>query len=78
MHTLLLSASAHILTDGDVEAIDAEGGTPTLPESMLLRVGFHCFCTLQSPPAPLYNLLSVPLFSCGVLFQFIQITVLVG
>lgn len=29
-------------TDGDVEAVDAEGGTPTLPETLLLGVGFHC------------------------------------
>lgn len=28
-------------TDGDVEAVDAEGGTPTLPEVLLLGVGFH-------------------------------------
>lgn len=28
-------------TDGDVEAVDAEGGTPTLPEALLLGVGFH-------------------------------------
>lgn len=30
-----------ILTDGDVEAVNAEGGTPTLPETMLLGVRFH-------------------------------------
>lgn len=37
----------HSLTYGDVEAINAEGGTPTLPESMLLGVSFHRFANLQ-------------------------------
>lgn len=39
----------HILTDGDVEAVNTEGGTPTLPKSMLLGVSFHRFGTLRSP-----------------------------
>lgn len=38
-----------ILTDGDVEAVNTEGGTPTLPKSMLLGVSFHRFGTLRSP-----------------------------
>lgn len=40
--------AAYMLTYGDVKAINAEGGTPTLPESMLFRVGFHRAVTL--PP----------------------------
>lgn len=39
------------LTYSDVEAVNAEGGTPTLPKSMLLRVSFHRFGTLRSPLA---------------------------
>lgn len=39
-----------ILTDGDVKAVNAESGTPTLPKSMLLRVSFHC---LGTPPVTL-------------------------
>lgn len=35
-------------TDGDVEAVDAEGGTPTLPETLLLGVGFHGSAPAQS------------------------------
>lgn len=37
------------LTYSDVEAVDAEGGTPTLSEAMLFGVGFHRFGTLRSP-----------------------------
>ena len=37
------------LTYGDVEAVNAEGGTPTLPKSMLLGVSFHRFGNLRSP-----------------------------
>lgn len=37
-----------ILTDSDVEAVNAEGGTPTLPKMMLLGVSFHRFGTVQS------------------------------
>lgn len=40
--------SQHILTDSDVKAINAEGGTPTLPKTMLLRVCFHGFGNVQS------------------------------
>lgn len=59
--------AAHILTYGNVEAINAEGGTPTLSESMLFGVCFH-----GTPPvAPAsYTLSLMPLVSCGVLFQF--------
>lgn len=49
-------------TDGDVEAINAEGGTPTLPEMMLLGVGFHRSAAVQftlTPFAVFHCLLSV-------------------
>lgn len=49
-------------TDGDVEAINAEGGTPTLPETMLLGVGFHRSAAVQfalTPFAVFHCLLSV-------------------
>lgn len=39
--SFLALITLHTPTDGDVEAIDAEGGTPTLPKTMLLGVGFH-------------------------------------
>lgn len=58
-----------ILTDGDVEAVDAEGGTPTLPETMLLGVRFHRLDAVQSHLS-LFNLFLPPLFSCRPLFQF--------
>lgn len=49
-------------TDGDVEAINAEGGTPTLPETMLLGVGFHPSAAVQfalTPFSVFHCLLSV-------------------
>lgn len=46
-------------TDGDVEAVDAEGGTPTLPETLLLGVGFHCSADVQ-PRSPLRSSASPP------------------
>lgn len=39
----------HVLTYGDIEAVNAEGGTPTLSKSMLLGVSFHRSGTHQSP-----------------------------
>lgn len=35
------------LTDSDVEAINAEGGTPTFPKTILLGVSFHRFAAVQ-------------------------------
>lgn len=46
-------------TDGDVEAVDAEGGTPTLLETLLLGVGFHCSADVQ-PRSPLRSSASPP------------------
>lgn len=45
--SLLALTTPQIPTDGDVEAVNAEGGTPTLPETMLLGVGFHCSAAVQ-------------------------------
>jgi len=56
-HTfLLLCLPYERLTYGDIEAVDAEGGTPTLPKPMLLGVGFHLFGNLRSA-WHLFNLL---------------------
>lgn len=55
---------ALILTYGDVETINAEGGTPTLPKAVFFGVSFHGSGTLRSPLC-LFNLASVPLVSCG-------------
>lgn len=56
-----------ILTDGDVESVNAEGGTPTLSKSMFFGVSFHRFGTLRSPLRLL--ICFTALVSCSVLFQ---------
>lgn len=58
-----------ILTDSDVEAVNAEGGTPTLPKTMLLGVSFHRFGTVQSHLC-LLMCFNASRCSCSVLFQF--------
>ena len=64
-----------ILTDGDIEAVNAEGSTPTLPESMLLGVSLHRFGTLRSPLCLLICFNA----SCQLLclfFSFVWVTLL--
>ena len=59
MRTLNLSSCSactlRFLTYGDVEAVNAEGGTPPLPKPMLLGVSFHRFGNLR-PPLAAFNL----------------------
>lgn len=70
-HSTFLPAlpTLQILTDSDVEAVNAEGGTPTLPKTMLLGVSFHRFGTVQSHLC-LLMCFNASRCSCSVLFQF--------